>query len=96
MKKYRSSVITLFIIVLSVFLLTKCINNEKAETSNAANSKYNEYAGSTSCITCHKNIYDTHIQTAHFHTSEIASENKHYREVLILQRINLFINNGRA
>lgn len=74
MKKYRSSVITLFIIVLSVFLLTKCINNEKGESSSTVNSEYNEYAGSTSCMKCHKNIYDTHIHTAHFHTSEIASE----------------------
>ncbi|MEL6304632.1 MAG: hypothetical protein AAFQ20_07565, partial [Bacteroidota bacterium] len=30
------------------------------------------FAGSTSCIDCHSDIYDTHLKTAHFNTSTLA------------------------
>jgi len=33
-----------------------------------------EFAGGQACAACHKNIYDTHINTAHYHTSEPANE----------------------
>lgn len=56
-----------------MFFFTQCINNEKSETDNISVINYKAFAGSASCISCHKNIYDTHINTAHFHTSEIAS-----------------------
>lgn len=58
--------------MLSVFFLNECINKEKNKSD--AGSKYSEYAGSASCIKCHKNIYDSHIKTAHFQTSSLASQ----------------------
>ncbi|MEO1487152.1 MAG: hypothetical protein AAFU57_15505 [Bacteroidota bacterium] len=30
------------------------------------------FAGSTSCIACHSDIYKTHLKTAHFNTSTLA------------------------
>jgi len=38
-------------------------------------AQYSEFAGSLACASCHKDIYDTHIHTAHYHTSEPANEN---------------------
>lgn len=38
------------------------------------NAKGELFAGSAVCGDCHKSIYESHINTAHFHTSEIASE----------------------
>jgi len=72
--KYRSSSITLFVILLSMFILTKCISNEKEKQTAVVKDGYSEFAGSTSCISCHKSIYDTHINTSHYKTSAIASE----------------------
>ena len=73
--KYRSSVITLFLILSCIFIFTKCINNEKDNTAAAPATAFNEYTGAASCKNCHQSIWDTHINTAHFHTSEAATEN---------------------
>jgi len=35
-----------------------------------------EYAGSQTCITCHDDIYNQHLKTAHFNTSQLASKEK--------------------
>ncbi|MDO6433534.1 multiheme c-type cytochrome [Flavitalea sp. BT771] len=55
-----------------------CIECTNLQTGRAAmprsQAQYSEYAGSQACAACHKNIYDTHIRTAHFHTSEQANE----------------------
>ena len=73
--KYRSSAISLFAISFCIFLLTKCINNEKDKSDAAVKTgRYEKFAGSDKCISCHTDIYDTHIQTAHFLTSAVASE----------------------
>jgi len=72
--KYRSFIITLFFILSCIFFFTKCINNEKDKKGTAAAAAYSAYAGAASCINCHKAIVETHKNTAHFHTSEIASE----------------------
>jgi hypothetical protein len=43
-------------------------------TASAPPAQYNEFAGGQACASCHKEIYDTHIHTAHYHTSEPANE----------------------
>ncbi|MGF2413872.1 MAG: multiheme c-type cytochrome [Ferruginibacter sp.] len=72
-KKYRSSTTALLLIVLCGFIFTKCINNEVDEAGVAATANFKAFAGSASCISCHKTVYDSHINTAHFHTSETAN-----------------------
>ena len=75
MLKYRFSALIIVIIFLCMFLFSTCINNENDKTiASPADTRYSLFAGSASCASCHKNIYDSHIQTAHFHTSEIATE----------------------
>ena len=66
---YRRSAITISIIVLSILLLTKCINKGKKETEGIEKVK-KQYAGSKTCINCHKNVYDSHVSTAHYLTSQ--------------------------
>jgi len=74
-KKYRFSASTVLIILLCMFFFSTCIDKEKDKTKDAAAVvNYNSYSGSASCVNCHKTIYESHINTAHFHTSEIASE----------------------
>lgn len=75
MIKYRSTATVLFIILLCMLFLTKCINKEKKEESaEAALAGFKNFAGSAACANCHKSIYESHLNTAHFHTSEIATE----------------------
>jgi hypothetical protein len=57
-----------------MFFLTKCVNNAADKTSVANTTNFSTFAGSASCISCHKSIYENHIHTAHFLTSAIAVE----------------------
>jgi nitrate/TMAO reductase-like tetraheme cytochrome c subunit len=53
---------------------TKCINNKKDTTEKTELKSYASFAGSATCANCHKNIYDTHLNTAHFRTSALAND----------------------
>jgi hypothetical protein len=59
-------------IVLSVFVLSKCSNQNKEMGS--ADLSYSAYAGAEKCMSCHKDIYDSHIKTAHYVTGRPANE----------------------
>src|SRR5262249_11755637 len=69
---YRRSVIVTSVLIISVFSLVMCMNNEK-KTKVVKNEAGEEYAGSAVCTNCHKDIYDSHIHTAHYLTSKPAS-----------------------
>lgn len=57
----------------AVFLLTRCMDGEKAASAPLTKTSFSDFAGSASCISCHKDIYDQHIRTAHFNSSSPAS-----------------------
>ena len=69
---YHRSLIAILSIIFCVLLLTKCIDKGKPENSLVKNKKGQQFAGSSTCITCHKKIYNSHKQTAHFLTSKPA------------------------
>jgi hypothetical protein len=72
--KHRSSTVAVLIILVCVVFFEKCVNNQTDKAvSNAVAASFNDYAGDASCANCHRDIYQTHIKTAHFHTSEIAT-----------------------
>ena len=56
-----------------MFFFTTCINNQRDKASDTTTTNFKAFAGSASCVSCHKAVYDTHINTAHFHTSEAAT-----------------------
>src|SRR3954447_13292812 len=63
------------VIVITVAFFTKCINqNEKqvVVTNNAGE----QFAGSSSCNSCHHEIADSFVKTAHYHTSQPATEER--------------------
>lgn len=68
----KRSLLTISIIVLIVFLLTKCINNKKQEKEAIKNAYGESFAGSASCAACHKSIHESHMNTAHYLTSQPA------------------------
>jgi hypothetical protein len=73
-QKYQRSTRTIAAIVVSIFVLTRCISDQAKKNTAAPASLREQYVGSSACVSCHKTIYDSHIQTAHFHTSEPASD----------------------
>lgn len=72
--RYRYSAVTLLIIILCIVLFSKCVNSDDGIAAVNKTANYDNFAGSSACISCHKNIYDSHIHTAHFLTSGIATQ----------------------
>jgi hypothetical protein len=60
------------IISFTIFLLTQCIDRKNEETAKPRS--FADFAGSSSCAGCHKEIYDSHIHTAHYLSLQPASE----------------------
>lgn len=80
---YQRSAIVIFLIVSCVFGLIQCINNENKKqakkgeninTSGIRNVNFQEFTGEAKCAVCHKKIYENHIHTSHFLTSQPAIE----------------------
>ncbi len=66
----RTLAVITILIVFSVLFFTRCMNTEKDKIDIAAeNNNYEKYAGSDKCAACHKNIFNSHLQTAHYLTS---------------------------
>ena len=58
----------LTIIAGSIFFFSRCI---QIKSNN--DPRGNFYAGSTACIKCHQQIYNTYLHTSHYHSASAAS-----------------------
>ncbi|HCL83060.1 MAG TPA: hypothetical protein DIC22_03750 [Chitinophagaceae bacterium] len=82
--KYRRCITTVSLIGFCILLFAQCVNreNDKKANDKVASSTDStrdpvdlaQFAGSASCAGCHKNIYDSHIHTAHYLTTRPALE----------------------
>lgn len=68
MKKNRRLFLTIVFIVPLVFIFSQCltINKDKPDPRGDI------FAGSSTCIKCHKDVYDNYLHTAHFSTTRLA------------------------
>ena len=74
-QRYRRTILIVFLISGAVMLLARC--NQKADKKTGGEQtkiSYEQFAGSGKCMSCHKDIYDSHIRTAHYLTSAPATE----------------------
>ena len=72
--KYKRFPLVLLSMLLCVFILIKCINGTEEKKEVTAVTGFNDYAGSAKCAGCHKTIYESHLQTAHYLTAQPANE----------------------
>lgn len=72
-----------FAIIACIILFATCINNEKKEQPAGPGEtkpvtlkkpRYDVYAGSEKCASCHREIYEKHTATSHFLSSLPANE----------------------
>lgn len=67
----------IFLIIVIMFsgilFFSRCMQKEGETNTTAPKSRYQEYAGSNACRDCHKDIFDSHLSTAHHLTSSAAS-----------------------
>ncbi|MGN6294179.1 MAG: multiheme c-type cytochrome [Chitinophagaceae bacterium] len=70
---HRRTVITLALIVLAVFLLIQCTGNKGKESTTIKDARGEVFTGSAVCASCHKEIYEDHIRSGHFNSTQFAS-----------------------
>lgn len=77
---YYRPYLVIFLLIVSVFFLSRCIDHDGSGNADETNStdtatiNFEDFAGSSSCAGCHKDIYDSHLKTAHFLTSAEAND----------------------
>jgi len=67
MLKKRLVRLAIFLVPL-FFIFSQCLNFKKPEDPRGS-----AYAGSATCVSCHKNIYSSYLHTAHFMASQPAA-----------------------
>lgn len=77
--KYRRSFIVLIAIISVVFILARCVSNEEKDKSGEVQADnelitFESYTSSRQCMSCHKAIYESHLNTAHHLTGQPPSE----------------------
>lgn len=71
-KKYRF-ILIVCMLVISVLLLSRCISDTGTEENAAVPpDRFAAFAGDKKCMTCHKEVYDRHLLTAHHLTASPA------------------------
>lgn len=72
--KYRRTALVISAIAVSVFALVRCAGKSQKEKQpgEEKTSAFAQYAGDEKCSSCHKDIFEQHLQTAHHLTSQPA------------------------
>ena len=77
--KYRRSTLVLATIVSTVLILTRCANSSQKDKPAEVKATdelitFESYSTSQTCMSCHKEIYESHLKTAHHLTGQPSSE----------------------
>ena len=72
--KYRRSSLVLISIVCMVLILARCVSAEKKDKAPEETITFESYTTAEKCVSCHKEIYDSHLITAHYLTGQPAEE----------------------
>jgi hypothetical protein len=54
-----------------IFVLSQCVNKGPGQQADMRGPKY---AGSASCMSCHKSVYESYLSTAHYKTTRPATK----------------------
>ncbi|HTI07577.1 MAG TPA: cytochrome c3 family protein [Puia sp.] len=74
-RKIRASHYVVLILLVAIYLCTRmCTPGHRGSATPIRDGKGEAFAGSASCASCHKDIYDTHIKTAHYRDSKPAAK----------------------
>ena len=73
--KYKKSFLVLLCLTAIVCMVSQCVTRQDKKESIAVTTEFKDYAGSDKCKGCHKDIYESHIQTAHYLTGQPATAN---------------------
>lgn len=72
--KYRRSYLVFISIVCMIFILARCASAEKKDKQPVDAITFESYTTAEKCAGCHKEIYESHLKTAHYLTGQPAEE----------------------
>lgn len=70
MQRHSRTFAVIILIIILMIAFSQCVH----ETTAFTDGRGKEYAGASKCISCHKNIYESYINSAHFITTTPASK----------------------
>jgi hypothetical protein len=70
----KRSFVVIALLTAAVIFFVKCTDAANDKKNAGTASAFEQYAGSEKCISCHKNIYDTHLHTEHHLSTAIAAK----------------------
>lgn len=71
--RFRRSVTVMLVLVSAVFLLIKCVGKKDDKKAEVTAPESNQFTGSAKCAQCHRDIYDAHLNSAHFLSAQPAT-----------------------
>jgi nitrate/TMAO reductase-like tetraheme cytochrome c subunit len=71
--KYPRAVSIIGLMAIGVFVISKCSDKKDDNPGVIINVLGEKFAGSASCVGCHKDIYEHHVKTAHYLTTRPAT-----------------------
>lgn len=92
----KKAIITVLIISGTIVFMVKCTGNKAVKNNNLNKNEFAEFAGSSSCNACHADVYKSHLNTAHFSSSSIATEKTIKGGLAAGQNSYLFSNGSRV
>ena len=72
--KYRRSSLVFISIACMIFILARCASAEKKDKPPEEAITFESYTTAEKCAGCHKEIYESHLKTAHYLTGQPAEE----------------------
>lgn len=76
--KYRRLILVLLILTTTVFTMVRCISNDRQNRQmaegNGETAGFEDYISAQTCITCHKEVTESYMHTAHYLTARPATE----------------------
>ena len=72
MTRYPRTFLTISLLAVAVFFIVRCTGKSDVASGPITDKKGHAFAGSQTCANCHKDIYQKHLQTAHYLTTREA------------------------
>ena len=66
--------ITALLTASCILLLSQCVDRHAPNDTGGSDTLPEAFAGAASCAGCHKNIYESHLNTAHYRTTRPTEE----------------------
>jgi hypothetical protein len=73
-RQQKRSLWVMLTLIATVFMLLQCMNGEENKKETTKHVGFSDFAGSAKCASCHREIFESHLATAHYITAKPAAK----------------------